>query len=285
MYPFLSGTNCIYDLLYLIATEVSEQEKQLKTAKGHLGQYKYISLSAYNLSKLRFQSIIIKVFDHWRQGYRRLGKLMVSEGRLPDEELVFFLTLEEIRDLLDTRSPSIISRASYRKKIFPILDNYKFPELMKGIPKPINEEEESADTYEFVADLTMTGIPVSQGVTRGFARVATSLEEAAELKAEIHPVLTNTSFLYSKIITMFSKPGEILITHSTDIGWSPYFPIVSGVVTELGGLISHGAVVSREYGLPCIVGVPGATKRFSTGDYVLLDGKKGILQRLPQPEN
>ncbi|GFT05851.1 putative phosphoenolpyruvate synthase, partial [Nephila pilipes] len=84
-------------------------------------------------------------------------------------------------------------------------------------------------------------IPVSQGVTKGYARVAMTLEEAAHLKR-----------------------GEILITYSTDIGWSPYFPIISGVVTELGGLISHGAVVSREYGLPCVVGLQGATKRFHT---------------------
>ncbi|GFS75529.1 putative phosphoenolpyruvate synthase [Nephila pilipes] len=208
------------------------------------------------------KSLTIKSFHHWRKGYRYLGKLMVSEGRLPDEELIFFLTLDEINDLLITRSPSIISRATSRRKMYPTLEKYKFPEIMKGIPKPVNDEDESAETYEFVADLTMKGIPVSQGVTKGYARVAMSLEEASHL-----------------------KPGEILITYSTDIGWSPYFPIISGVVTELGGLISHGAVVSREYGLPCVVGLQGATKRFKTGDYVLLDGKKGILQRLPQPES
>ncbi|GIY06302.1 putative phosphoenolpyruvate synthase [Caerostris darwini] len=207
------------------------------------------------------KSITTKAFDYWRRGYRRLGKLMVSEGRLPDEGLVFFLTLDEIYNLLTTRSPGIISRANCRRKIFPTVDKYKFSEIMKGLPKPINDDDESAETYEFVADLTMTGIPVSQGVVKGYARVAVSLEEAANL-----------------------KPGEILITYYTDIGWSPYFPILSGVVTELGGLISHGAVVSREYGLPCVVGLQGATKRFHTGDYVLLDGKRGILQRLPQPE-
>ncbi|XP_055940036.1 prodigiosin synthesizing transferase PigC-like [Argiope bruennichi] len=207
------------------------------------------------------KSILIKAMDNWRKGYRRLGKQMVSEGRLPDEDLIFFLTLDEIKDLLNTRSPGIITRAIHRKKIHPILDSFKFPEISKGLPKPINYEEDSSENYEFVADLTMKGIPVSQGVTKGYARVAMTLDEAAHL-----------------------KPGEILITYSTDIGWSPYFPIISGVVTELGGLISHGAVVSREYGLPCVVGLQGATKRFRTGDYVLLDGKKGILQRLPQPE-
>ncbi|GFY45138.1 phosphoenolpyruvate synthase [Trichonephila inaurata madagascariensis] len=107
---------------------------------------------------------------------------MVSEGRLPDPDLIFFLTLDEIKDLLETRSPSIISRANYRKKLYPVLDKYKFPEIMKGFPKPINDEEESADKYEFIADLTMKGIPVSQGVTKGYARVAITLEEAADLK-------------------------------------------------------------------------------------------------------
>ncbi|GFS59637.1 putative phosphoenolpyruvate synthase [Trichonephila inaurata madagascariensis] len=207
------------------------------------------------------KSIMIKSIHHWRKGYRHLGKLMASEGYLPDEELLFFLTINEINDLLNTRSPNIISRANYRRKIFPILEKYKFPEIMKGNPKPINDEDESIDSASLDSDLILTGFPVSQGVIKGYARVAMTLEEAEHL-----------------------KPGEILITYSTDIGWSPYFPIISGVVTELGGLISHGAVVSREYGLPCVVGLQGATKKFHTGDYVLLDGKKGILQRLPQPE-
>lgn len=60
--------------------------------------------------------------------------------------------------------------------------------------------------------------------------------------------------------------GDILITHCTDIGWSPYFPLLGGIVTELGGLISHGAVVAREYGLPCIVGAKHATHVFHTGN-------------------
>ncbi|CAL1300185.1 unnamed protein product, partial [Larinioides sclopetarius] len=206
------------------------------------------------------KSLAIKSYAPWRKGFRRLGKQIVSEGRIPDEELIFFLTFDEINDLLNTRSPSIIARASHRRKLFPTLDAYKFPEIMKGLPRPINVEEESAEAFDFTADLVMKGIPVSVGVTKGYARVAMSLEEASHL-----------------------KPGEILITYSTDIGWSPYFTVVSGVVTELGGLLSHGAVVSREYGLPCVVGLHGATKRFQTGDYVLLDGKKGILQRLPKP--
>ncbi|XP_071036799.1 rifampicin phosphotransferase-like [Parasteatoda tepidariorum] len=207
------------------------------------------------------KSMLIKSMDNWRKGYRRLAKLMVSEDRIPNEDLLFFMTMDEIRDLLETRYPKIIARANQRKKLFSVLDQYKFPEIIRGFPKGVDEVEELTDSAEYVTDLTMQGIPVSQGVVKGYARVAVSLDEAAHV-----------------------KPGEILIAYSTDIGWSPYFPIISGVVTELGGLISHGAVVSREYGLPCVVGLRGATKQFKTGDYVLLDGRKGVLQRLPKPQ-
>lgn len=68
------------------------------------------------------------------------------------------------------------------------------------------------------------------------------------------------------------QPGDILITRATDIGWSPYFPLLGGIVTELGGLISHGAVVAREYGIPCIVGAEGATLVFKTGNLEILIG-------------
>ncbi|RWS25536.1 putative phosphoenolpyruvate synthase-like protein [Leptotrombidium deliense] len=76
------------------------------------------------------------------------------------------------------------------------------------------------------------------------------------------------------------KNGDILITYTTDIGWSPYFPIVSGVVTEMGGLNSHGAVIAREFGLPCIVGAENACEMFKTGDIVLVDGEKGTITKL-----
>lgn len=75
------------------------------------------------------------------------------------------------------------------------------------------------------------------------------------------------------------QPGDILITHSTDIGWTPYFPVLGGVVTELGGLISHGAVVAREYGLPCVVAAEDASHFFTFGETVTLDATNGVLYR------
>ena len=78
--------------------------------------------------------------------------------------------------------------------------------------------------------------------------------------------------------------GDVLITISTDIGWSPYFPLLGGVVTELGGLISHGAVVAREYGLPCVVGAEGATMAFQSGDQVVIDGTLGTVSKCVNTE-
>jgi pyruvate,water dikinase len=64
------------------------------------------------------------------------------------------------------------------------------------------------------------------------------------------------------------------------VGWAPYFTRAAGLATEIGSPLSHGAVVAREYGLPAVVNLPGATKRFKTGDMVRLDGNTGELRRV-----
>lgn len=74
--------------------------------------------------------------------------------------------------------------------------------------------------------------------------------------------------------------GDVLICRYTDVGWSPYFPLISGLVTEMGGLLSHGAVVARECGIPCIVNTPAATDMLQTGDMVILNGTEGTLDKI-----
>ena len=75
----------------------------------------------------------------------------------------------------------------------------------------------------------------------------------------------DNDYCWTNYKAKFCLQDDILITTSTDIGWSPYFPLLKGVVTELGGIISHGAVIAREYGLPCVVGAAGATRAFKSG--------------------
>ena len=73
------------------------------------------------------------------------------------------------------------------------------------------------------------------------------------------------------------EPGEILVAPSTDPGWTPLFLTAGGLVMEMGGPMSHGAVVAREYGIPAVVGLPGATEQIATGQQITVDGSNGIV--------
>ena len=76
------------------------------------------------------------------------------------------------------------------------------------------------------------------------------------------------------------KTGEIMVARFTDIGWSPYYSIVNGLITEIGSSLSHGAVVAREYDLPAIVNVKGATKLLKNGDHIRMNASKGTVSIL-----
>ncbi len=100
----------------------------------------------------------------------------------------------------------------------------------------------------------LSGQGISAGVVTGPARILRDLGDAARL-----------------------RPGDILIARATDPGWTPLFHVAGGLVMELGGMLSHGAVVAREYGLPAIVGVPDVTRRVEDGRMVTVDGSRGVL--------
>ena len=78
------------------------------------------------------------------------------------------------------------------------------------------------------------------------------------------------------------QQGDILLTYSTDIGWSPYFPLISGIVTEIGGTTSHGAVIAREFGIPCLIAVENVCQYFKTGDIAYLDTKSGTIVKVKE---
>jgi pyruvate,water dikinase len=74
------------------------------------------------------------------------------------------------------------------------------------------------------------------------------------------------------------SPGEILVTRQTDPGWGPLFFLASGLVLERGGMLSHGAILAREYGLPCVIAAAGATDRIPNGRMVSVDGDLGVVR-------
>ena len=73
------------------------------------------------------------------------------------------------------------------------------------------------------------------------------------------------------------QKGEIMVARFTDVGWTPYYSVVNGLITEIGSSLSHVAVVAREYGLPTLVNVKGATKRLKNGDHIIMNAGKGTV--------
>ncbi len=198
------------------------------------------------------KSGLVAVTTQFKQGYRELGQRMTDEGFLPDPDAVFFLTHEELGQLLDG-TKELSARAAARRKVLDYQMPLHFPQVFSGRPEPIVPRAMEAE------DGALIGKPVSRGIVAGKARVVASLEDAAAL-----------------------EPGEILVAPITDVGWTPYFSIIAGLATDVGSAVSHGAVVAREYGLPAVVNLRVATSRFRTGDYVILDGDRGTL-RLADP--
>uniref|UniRef100_UPI00398F3D89 rifampicin phosphotransferase-like isoform X2 n=1 Tax=Pristiophorus japonicus TaxID=55135 RepID=UPI00398F3D89 len=197
----------------------------------------------------------IRVNDVFKVAYWKLAKLMVQEGYLPDEDLLFFLTHSEIGQVLLQRSATMISKAHRRRRLLGKQMGLQFHEMNISKPVPIDPYQSEANGSK----ITLRGMTVSQGIVKGTARVVKMVLEADCI-----------------------QQGDILIVTSTDIGWSPYFPLLGGLVTEIGGLLSHGAVVAREYGLPCIVGCRSATSLLRSGDTVILNGTNGSVQKIEE---
>jgi phosphohistidine swiveling domain-containing protein len=194
----------------------------------------------------------IKMVSIVRKGYQYLAARMVGDHLLEDTDQLFFLTHEEIGMLLENHDPKWKEIATQRRKILPELDSLVFEEVSFGIPEPLEKE-----VGIIITEGQLKGIPVSSGIVEGRARVIHTLEDAEQL-----------------------QEGEIMVASFTDIGWTPYFSIISGLITEIGSPLSHGAVVAREYGIPAVVGAKGAKRFLSTGDKVRLDGNRGIVEKI-----
>jgi len=193
------------------------------------------------------KSRTIYVLDQFRKAYRHLASLMVAAGMLPEEDLIFFLTQDEIGRFIGGEK-SLLKKAVARKRIFPVQQGINFPYCQMGIPVPLSEVADSCDAVK------LQGTPVSRGNVTGIAHIVRTEADAALL-----------------------KPGEIMIVESTDIGWTPYYSMVTGMVTEIGSALSHGIVVAREYALPAVVNVSGAMHMIHDGDRIALDGNNGCV--------
>jgi pyruvate,water dikinase len=176
--------------------------------------------------------------------------LVKSGSPLASVRSVFFLTIDEVADAL--RAPRVETAALVRARRAELARDQARadpPATFVGTPPPVVTPPWGGDV--------LRGLPASAGVVQGKARVLFREDEMDAL-----------------------QPGEILVVHTTDVGWTPLFLVAAGVVTELGGPLSHAAVVAREFGVPTVVNVVGATRAIRTGDLLRVDGDRGAVERL-----
>lgn len=189
-------------------------------------------------------------------GYRHLGAVLAESGRLPDADLVFFFDRAELARVVGTDDiAALVQCALQRREALAYQNSLEFDDVSVGRPAP-----RLAPPPHAITDDQIVGRPASRGSVEGIVRVAKSIVDAREV-----------------------RPGEILVAPVTDVGWTPYFTVIGALVTDIGSSVSHGAVVAREYGLPCVVNTLVATTVLRTGDRVRVDGDRGLVTRLGPP--
>ncbi len=251
---------CSY-LKSVIASGAQENEKPRTTQtepeilKGQTGSLK--KLMRYLVAQARrgvvyrefTKSMSIKVLDRFKTAYRRVGDLLAAQGALPDADLVFFLTHEELVRLAAGEA-ALVKKASARRRVLETQKTFQFEEVCIGPAKPSPRPVPEGSRL-------LSGSSISRGCATGPARVVRSVEDACAL-----------------------QQGEIMVAAFTDIGWSPYYCMLGGLVTEVGSALSHGAVVAREYALPLVSGVTLATEAIRTGDIIRVDADQGLVEIL-----
>jgi phosphohistidine swiveling domain-containing protein len=193
----------------------------------------------------------------FRDCFRALGERWAGEGLLDSWEDIHYLSLEEVRRIVDTRreagSAAAREPAGWIRQV--VSDRRAEMERAAGLNPPevvYGREDPPLSPDEPTAE-RLSGIPTSRGYYTGRARVIRSADEFASL-----------------------KPGEVLVIPYSDVAWTALFPKAGAVVSESGGMLSHSSIVAREYRIPCVVAVSGATAALENRT-VRVDGYKGTV--------
>ncbi|MEA4926946.1 MAG: phosphoenolpyruvate synthase [Syntrophomonadaceae bacterium] len=187
----------------------------------------------------------------YREALMREASILVQKGLIQDREDVCYLSFEEFRDVVHSGhlDYSIIAA---RKDEYAAFEKMTPPRLLTSEGEVISGEYEAVD----IPPQALVGVPASSGVIEGRARIVLRIEDAS------------------------LEDGDILVTTFTDPGWTPLFLSVRGLVTEVGGLMTHGATIAREYGLPAVVGVENATRLIEDGRKIRVNGTRGYVEIL-----
>lgn len=198
------------------------------------------------------QHYIVKLALPMRRLFATIAERWTQRGWLAQPDDFFFLVVPEIEAVLQAGNPTAASLdlktiTAERQKAYRYWFSVTIPEVLAADGSPVELAAVPGDNGN-----VLSGLAASGGKVTGKARVIMTPREATNL-----------------------QPGEILVTRATDPGWTPVFSVIGGLVLEVGGQLSHGAIVAREYGLPAVVNVPEATRRIEDGQMVTVDGSGG----------
>ena len=187
----------------------------------------------------------------YKQAMLEEAERLVQADVLREKEDIFYLTYQELHDVV--RTHQVDEQLVRRRK-----DEFRSYQTLTPPRVLTSEGEAIAGSYrrEDLPEGALVGLPVSAGTVEGRARVIPGMAEAD------------------------LEPGDILVTAYTDPSWTPLFVIVAGLVTEVGGLMTHGAVIAREYGLPAVVGVQNATQLIQDRQRIRVHGTEGFIEIL-----
>ncbi|MGI5859963.1 MAG: phosphoenolpyruvate synthase [Tepidanaerobacteraceae bacterium] len=194
---------------------------------------------------------IVRRYQIYKKTLKKEAHKLLAKGVIKNWEDIFYLYFDELYQAVKTNKLdySIIER---RKKDYLRYEKLTPPRVITSngyVPSP-----EFSSGH--IPKRAIHGIPVSTGVVKGRARVALTVDEAV------------------------IEEGDILVTRFTDPSWTPLFVTVKGLVTEVGGFTTHGAIITREYGLPGVVGVENATKLIKDGQTIRVNGTEGYVEIL-----
>lgn len=194
---------------------------------------------------------IVRRYQIYKKALMKEAHKLEEKGIVKNSEDIFYLYFDELRDVINTN-----------KLDYSIIEERKvnYARYEKLTPPRVFTSNGFVPPSSFRADNipkgAISGIPVSTGIVEGRARVVLSVDEAK------------------------LEEGDILVTRFTDPSWTPLFVTIKGLVTEVGGFTTHGAVITREYGLPGVVGVENATKLIKDGQRIRVNGTEGYVEIL-----
>jgi len=217
----------------------------------------------YMLLRENQQFFVGKCFPLVRMTLLELGNRYVREGLIERPDDVLFFTTTEFKRIESKDYQPEMVRELYEKRRakWKLFDSITPPQFIGGIGgSTASITWEPTDRGKYVSDdaiMVLEGVGGSGGRISGIARVINGPQDFNSL-----------------------QEGEIIVAPSTNPAWTPLFVTAKGVVTDIGGLLSHGAVVAREYGIPAVLGTGDATKKIKTGQRILVDGNLGRVHIL-----